>query len=140
MSKTSNTSSDDIIESYISRELIKPKTTWLTPTLILAAMIILPFALGYLLTHLASISSTVLCYVLCYSVIDLALIRLLLIKVIRCYQHYAPEDLRRFCMCVPSCSEYAVAVLKKYLLLVAIFKIIYRLTVTCDGEKKIDMP
>ena len=79
-------------------------------------------------------------YAGCGLVVGLPLFRLLLIKLVRCYQHYASERLRSFCMCVPSCSEYAVAVLKKDLLAVAIYKIVYRLTVTCDGEKKIDLP
>ena len=139
MSKTGDTLSDDIIESYIHRELLKPKTTWITPALIFMLILVIPYCVGYTLVQITRIN-TALCYTLCYIIIDIVLLRILLIKLIRCYQHYASEDLRRFCMCVPSCSEYAIAVLKKYLFVIAIYKIIYRLVVTCDGEKKIDMP
>ena len=33
--------------------------------------------------------------------------RFLGIKVVECYQHYAKEETRRRCLCVPSCSESA---------------------------------
>lgn len=59
--------------------------------------------------------------------------RFLAIKVVECYQHYATEEKRRRCKCVPSCSEYAILCLKKYELLYALIKIRKRLFVTCKG-------
>lgn len=59
--------------------------------------------------------------------------RFLAIKMIECYQHYASEEKRRSCKCVPSCSEYAVICLKKYELVYALLKIRKRLFVTCKG-------
>lgn len=63
------------------------------------------------------------------------------IKVVECYQHYATEETRRRCLCVPSCSEYAILCFKKYGLLKALLKIRKRLYVTCRGaDYKIDWP
>ena len=63
--------------------------------------------------------------------------RSLLIYCIQVYQHFAPEKIRRRCMCKPSCSEYSIAVLKKYGLLKGSYKIYVRLTKTCRGQKYI---
>ncbi len=67
--------------------------------------------------------------------------RFLGIKVVECYQHYATEETRRRCLCVPSCSEYAILCLKKHGLIKALLKIRRRLYVTCQGpDYKIDWP
>ncbi len=57
----------------------------------------------------------------------------LAIKTIECYQHYAKEETRRRCMCIPSCSEYAILCLKKYGFFHALLKIRKRLFVTCKS-------
>lgn len=138
--KKSDGTSIALLEKYIQRELVRPKTTWDVPLFIAMLMALLPLGVGYAACRFVFSAYPVPCYVISYLAIDLLLLRVLLIKLIRCYQHYAKEELRRFCMCMPSCSEYAIAVLKKYPLPVAIVKIILRLTVTCDGEMKIDLP
>ena len=68
-------------------------------------------------------------------------LRFLGVKIIECYQHYAKKEIRRRCLCVPSCSEYAILCLKKYELIKAVLKIRKRLFVTCKGDDyKIDLP
>lgn len=129
-----------LVEKYLQRELVRPNTKWGVPVFIGILTAVLPFGIGYAALHFLRFLSPVWCYIVSYAVFGLLLLRLFLIKLVECYQHYAKEELRRFCMCMPSCSEYAIAVLKKYPIFVAIFKIIFRLTVTCDGEKKIDPP
>ena len=62
------------------------------------------------------------------------------IVLIKAYQHYATDDMRKTCHCVPSCSEYSILALKKYPLLIAFVKISIRLNRTCDGSYKIDEP
>ena len=62
------------------------------------------------------------------------------IILIKAYQHYASDEMRNTCHCVPSCSEYSITVLKKYPLIIAFLKIIKRLNKTCDGTYKIDKP
>lgn len=129
-----------LVEKYVERELVRPETKWDAPVFIGVLMIILPLGVRCVFLQLFQEALPVWCYTASYIVIDLLLLRLLLIKLVECYQHYAGEELRRFCMCMPSCSEYAIAVLKKYPLAIAIFKIVIRLTIICDGEMKIDMP
>ena len=103
-------------------------------------MLVLPLSVGLLLLRCFPTLPTAPCYLLSYLLVGLPLLRLLLIKLIRCYQHYAKEKLRRCCMCMPSCSEYAIAVLKRDLLAVALFRIAVRLVRICDGDKKIHLP
>ena len=62
------------------------------------------------------------------------------IILIKAYQHYASDEMRSTCHCVPSCSEYSIMALKKYPLFVAFIKIVKRLNKTCDGSYKIDNP
>lgn len=69
-------------------------------------------------------------------------IRFCLIQTIKCYQHYAKEEIRKRCMCVPSCSEYAIICLGRiFPLIIALIKIRIRLYKTCNGEDyKLDFP
>lgn len=65
----------------------------------------------------------------------------LLISLVQLYQHYAPETVRRKCLCKPTCSEYAILALRKYNTYVALQKIYRRLFVTCRGiHYQIDYP
>lgn len=63
--------------------------------------------------------------------------RFFCIKLIECYQHYASEERRRRCLCIPSCSEYAIRCLKKYETAYALIRIRKRLFVTCRGDSYI---
>ncbi len=69
-------------------------------------------------------------------------VRFCLVQTVKCYQHYAKEETRRRCMCVPSCSEYAILCLERiFPLAVALIKIRIRLYKTCKGEDyKLDFP
>ena len=61
--------------------------------------------------------------------------------IIQVYQHYASEQRRRMCKCMPSCSEYALLTLDKYLWPKALWLIIRRLTKVCPSAGyKIDYP
>lgn len=83
-------------------------------------------------------SVNLLCKVIISFIYELTLFetffRLIIIKIIKCYQHYALEETRRRCLCIPSCSEYAIAVFKRFLLIIAIIKVHKRLYKTCNGE------
>lgn len=82
-----------------------------------------------------------ICVLLLFSIVELY-IRFCLLQTVKCYQHYAKKETRRRCMCVPSCSEYAIICLKKiFPLTVALIKIRIRLYKTCRGEDyKLDFP
>ena len=69
-------------------------------------------------------------------------LRFCLILLVKYYQRRAKAETRRRCLCVPSCSEYAVLSLKKiFPLFWALLKIRKRLFVTCKGKEYIvDFP
>lgn len=69
-------------------------------------------------------------------------IRFCFLQTVYCYQHYASEKTRRRCLCVPSCSEYAIICLKRiFPLPAALLKIQIRLYKTCQGDDyKLDFP
>jgi len=61
--------------------------------------------------------------------------------IVRLYQKYASESTRRRCCCMPSCSEYALLALDKYIWPKALWKIYKRLTHTCmESGYKVDYP
>lgn len=130
----------------LEHELSRPKTTKITPITIGITILVLPALVGLVLIFMPwNVASfawyKVLSFVVPYLVITLIGLRPLLISIVKCYQHYCRDDIRRMCLCKPTCSEYALAVLHKYPIVIAIYKIIYRLTVTCTGSKyKIDEP
>jgi putative component of membrane protein insertase Oxa1/YidC/SpoIIIJ protein YidD len=67
--------------------------------------------------------------------------RKLLVTVVELYQHYAPEEVRRRCTLMPSCSEYAILALRKYGVIVGLYRIYVRLTKTCRGDMyRMDYP
>jgi putative membrane protein insertion efficiency factor len=66
-------------------------------------------------------------------------LRLVLIWLVKVYQHYAKSETRLRCCFEPSCSEYAVLVLKKYGTVVGIIKTIHRLR-RCHPPGGIDYP
>lgn len=64
-----------------------------------------------------------------------------IIGAIHLYQRYASEDLRRRCLCKPTCSEYAIQVIEKYGVIRGLRKSYVRLFKTCRGRRyKIDNP
>ena len=123
------------LEEYQQRrELIRPNTTKLKvllySVLLLALCVVGIILLGYFSFHWVLKSIVLLVYIL---VLIETYGRFLSIKVVECYQHYASEEKRRSCKCIPSCSEYAIICFKKYEWVFALIKIRKRLFVTCKG-------
>ena len=117
------------------RELAKPNTTK-TTVFVYVAVLVLALAGG--VSWVVAFSPFKVWIKLIMLLLYIPLLtetygRLVGIKVVECYQHYASEATRRKCKCVPSCSEYAIACLKKYELVYALLKIRKRLFVTCKG-------
>jgi len=131
------------IEDYqIKRILSIPKTNkmmlfgWIV---LLLALVVLCIVLGALLLNKLCLRIVIITVLLV--VVFESYGRFLGIKAVECYQHYASEETRRRCLCVPSCSEYAILCLKKYGLIRALHKIRKRLYVTCQGsDYVIDWP
>ena len=65
----------------------------------------------------------------------------IVIGLVRLYQHYAPEEMRRKCLCKPTCSEYVILAVEKYGLIKGLRKSYVRLFYTCGGYLyRIDEP
>lgn len=66
--------------------------------------------------------------------------RWLAILMVMLYQRHAPEHIRRRCHCRPSCSEYAIAVFRRFGLIVGGCKTIRRVFFTCGTAYIDDAP
>lgn len=132
----------EIAKKYVlERPLIRPKTSILNVLIIFLPYVTLCWVLASMCIKYFNIRHRVLMYFIVYFVCFCVISKILFIQLIKCYQHYAPEHIRRKCLCKPTCSEYAIAVLKKYLTIVALFKIVNRVFFTCRGKDyKIDEP
>jgi putative component of membrane protein insertase Oxa1/YidC/SpoIIIJ protein YidD len=56
-----------------------------------------------------------------------------IIGLVKLYQHYAPDRIRRKCLFKPTCSEYMILALEKYGLIKGLYKGIYRVVFRCRG-------
>lgn len=79
-----------------------------------------------------------------YCCVQLLLLLLLgrwaVIFFVKLYQRHAPEHIRRRCHCRPSCSEYALVVLRRRGLLIGGYQALKRIFFTCGAIYKEDMP
>lgn len=67
--------------------------------------------------------------------------RRVLIEVIKLYQRYADEDIRRRCLFKPTCSEYTIISLNKYGLIIGLYLGYKRVFNKCKGNVyRIDYP
>jgi putative component of membrane protein insertase Oxa1/YidC/SpoIIIJ protein YidD len=63
----------------------------------------------------------------------LACSKRIIIGLVRLYQRYAPERIRRKCIFKPTCSEYMILAVEKYGVIKGLYKGIFRLFVRCKG-------
>ena len=125
----------EILKDIImSRPLIRPKTKKITLFCWILAYILLSFLIAVVCILALQVTRyKFFIYLFSYIVLGCFFAKKICIKAIECYQHYAKEETRRRCLCVPSCSEYAIAVLKKHNIFKALHKIRIRLFRTCRG-------
>lgn len=64
----------------------------------------------------------------------------ILICIIRVYQNIAPKCIRNACRFTPTCSEYAILVLKKEKVTIAMSKILKRLARCKPPNEGFDFP
>jgi putative component of membrane protein insertase Oxa1/YidC/SpoIIIJ protein YidD len=124
----------DLEEYQLNRTLPRPSTTKRTVAALVLLLLLMVAGACLLFANqpLPSWASILLCGLCIVGILE-TYGRLLGIKIVECYQHYASEETRRKCKCVPSCSEYAILCLKKYELIYALQKIRKRLFITCKG-------
>lgn len=76
-----------------------------------------------------------------FVIVGLLNLRRAVIGIIRLYQHYAPEEIRRRCLFKPTCSEYAILAIQKYGVVIGLCKAYIRLFKKCRGNiYRIDYP
>ena len=125
------------IEKYQQHRILAfPKTTYTHVLFWLVLGLAIDFGSCALLNFLINwtpIIKSIVIFVLFLLFSELYL-RFLGVKTVECYQHYSKEETRRRCLCVPSCSEYAILCFKKYIFVYAMIKIYRRLFKTCKGE------
>ena len=132
----------DLFYYQNQRRLSRPKTSYfevviwcITFMFVVALLMLMNYYVDIQIYYEIPIS------VILYVVLLEFSLRFIGIKAIECYQHYAKEETRRNCLCVPSCSEYAIMCLKKYEFIYALLKIRKRLFVTCRrNDYIIDYP
>lgn len=147
MIQTDEKSQLEARDYVLNRYLPKPSTTVIVPILFMLGIIAFGIALGFIILVIIenySFASEINKSLLIFGTIGflfICMIKPLLIICIKCYQHYASESIRRSCMCKPTCSEYAIIVIKRYCLIKALILIYIRLFRTCTGKiYKIDFP
>lgn len=128
-------SEQEWLKRYIqTRPLSRPRTTILS----VLAWIFIYFLISFIIaaTNIYAFQIANYQWLVCfvsYIVFAFLFLKKICIKLVECYQHYAKEETRRKCVCIPSCSEYSIAVLKKYNIFKALNKIRIRLFKTCGG-------
>ncbi len=131
----------------LNKPLVRPSITIWAPIGLFLTVVALGCLVGFVIantvhTHFAT--EKINTYAIIIGVVSFLLLcaaKPMLILCIRCYQHYVPEMIRRSCLCKPTCSEYAIMVIKRYCLLKALVLIYIRLFRTCTGKTyKIDFP
>lgn len=126
----------EVKDYVLKRPLYRPKTNVFTVIAIIFIYGALSFLTAYGIIALFFIQRLKWLVYACVYLVNLCLIiNYIGIKIVECYQHYASEERRRKCVCKPTCSEYAIAVLWKYNIFKALKKIHIRLHETCKGDK-----
>lgn len=132
---------EEVRKYVLERPLRRPKTNVFTVILIVLIYLCYSFLISYGIVALFHIEQLGFLVFIAVYIVNLLLIsNYLSIKIVECYQHYASEERRRRCVCKPTCSEYAIAVLWKYNIFKALHKIRIRLYKTCQGDYKVDNP
>ncbi len=135
MQRLCGVESDAVRHYVLTRPLHRPKTNAVTMVLVLTAYLTVCIGVCVAFLTLFPLPRAARVALAVATTVGVALLsaKFVCIKAVECYQHYAKEETRRRCLCMPTCSEYALAVLKKYPLSVALRKIRKRLFVTCSG-------
>lgn len=123
---------EEYIKNYCLHHQLKRPHINISKVLCIVSMVIAMIGMfSYFLCLLFDFS-----FFICFEVLVIAVVfcfaGAILQFLVRCYQCYASENTRRQCSCMPSCSEYALLSLEKYVWPKALWKIWRRVTHTCS--------
>ena len=129
----------ELVRKYvIERELYRPPITYFKVFIIILSTILGEILITWLGFHqivqkyyITKKTIYLIISILIFFIIDGRFFAILCIKL---YQHYAPESMRRRCLLKPTCSEFAIIVIKKYGLLIGGIKTWIRLNYKCRGN------
>ncbi len=121
---------EQIRDYCIHHKLVRPKINLTKALFIGLSVLLCNVVVSYVLSQSALFNQWICLDILTNA--ELVIFGKQILKfIVCCYQHYAPEETRRKCTCKPSCSEYALLALNKYLWPKALWKIYHRVTYTC---------
>jgi len=130
-----------IVSDYVlKRELPRPKTNLINAAYFLSLLLLVCFAVSMIMRFLFEKIPFMLVFIFAFFLISFILLKKIIIGMVEIYQHYMPEELRRRCLCMPTCSEYMILAVEKYGALKGLRKGMYRLMHTCKKDYKIDYP
>jgi putative component of membrane protein insertase Oxa1/YidC/SpoIIIJ protein YidD len=123
----------DLVWEYCwKRKLFRPDTTIkqvLKHTMIFIFVVSGIAVIIFLVTNFSLLFVLVICSLLGLMIRSKEIV----IGLVKVYQHYAPDDVRRKCLLMPTCSEYMILSVQKYGVLRGVYKGVYRLLITCRG-------
>ena len=145
----------DVVDMYVNeRQIIRPETniktaiisillfllvtsifTWLVHYVLITVGIIAYISSN--VQHFCNLHPVLSIVILCAIVIFVELFfcfKYAVIGAIKLYQHYAPEEIRRRCLFMPTCSEYAIMAVRKYGGIIGLYKSFFRLVYRCRGN------
>jgi putative component of membrane protein insertase Oxa1/YidC/SpoIIIJ protein YidD len=152
----------DVAEEYVcKREIVRTSTTFSSAAKHILILISIVFVISIILYK-----SAILCDLFSYFPFDIetkqkenpysffflfflfmlavstiVFMKRFLIGLIKLYQHYAAEDVRRRCLFKPTCSEFTILALKKYGVIIGLYKSYIRIFKKCRGNiYRIDYP
>ena len=108
----------ELVKQYVlKRPLYRPPVTYKKVIIWILIVILVSITFSILfqkvLYALGFFIPKLIFYLLFYVIELLVLLKPFAITIIKLYQHYAPEEVRRRCLLKPTCSEYAILVIKK---------------------------
>jgi len=145
----------DVAEIYVNdRRLVRPNTNIKTALIWVSIFVLVTGVLAWIIHYVFISVGIVACFpsyiqefchahnfnvmvMICAFVIiveSLFCFKYAVIGMIKLYQHYAPEEIRRRCLFMPTCSEYAIMAVRKYGGIIGLCKTYYRLVYLCSGN------
>lgn len=134
-----------IAEWYVlKRPLSRPNTSWKRAFVSVGSFLAVNFILSSLLSRLLANnfpSPHGMLPLLWFGIACFLVRKKAVVGAVHLYQRYAPEHVRRKCLCKPTCSEYAILAVQKYGVLWGGYKTYLRLFKRCRGSiYRIDEP
>lgn len=129
----------NLVREYVlNRPLYRPPITYLKAIIILCLVVCISVVFSLILNNILHALGfsflPIMFFCTFFGLEGLLLLKPFAILAIRLYQHYAPEEVRRRCLLKPTCSEYAIIVIKKNGAIIGIIKTWYRLNYKCRGN------